>query len=168
MSKILLSQSAIRWCWISVVVIILDQITKFLAVVYLPFSQAVPVLPFFNLALAHNMGAAFSFLGQRGGWTAWLFGGFAVVISIFILVWLTRIQKTERWLAIALAFILGGALGNLIDRIHAGYVIDFIQLYYKQFYWPAFNIADSAIFVGAVMLGIEMLFLKHPQHGSAK
>ena len=161
LEKIKLSQSALRWSWISLLVIIADQITKFLAIVYLPFNQAIPILPFFNLALAHNRGAAFSFLGQRGGWTAWLFGSFAVIISVLIVTWLTRLNKTERWLAIALALILGGAIGNLIDRVHYGFVIDFIQLYYKQWYWPAFNIADSAICVGAVMLGIEMLFLKN-------
>lgn len=162
-SKINLSQSALRWCWISVLIIILDQVTKFLAVALLPFDRAVPVLPFFNLALAHNMGAAFSLLGQAGGWTAWLFGGFAVVISVLIIIWLRRINKSQRWLAVALTLILGGALGNLIDRIHYGFVIDFIQLYYKNWYWPAFNVADSAICVGAVMLAIEMLFSKSHQ-----
>lgn len=158
MKKIALSQTGIRWIWISILVIIVDQITKFLAIVFLPFNQAVPILPFFNLALAHNMGAAFSFLGNKGGWTAWLFGIIAVVISILIIFWLTRVSRSERWLAIALTLILGGAVGNLIDRIHYGFVIDFIQLYYKNWYWPAFNIADSAICIGAVMLAMEMFF----------
>src|SRR5437588_4398576 len=140
-----LSQSAIRWVWISILVIIVDQFTKYLATQYLPFLTAVPILPFFNLTLMHNMGAAFSLLGARGNWTAWLFGGFAAIISVLILFWMSRIPKNSYWLAVALALILGGAIGNLIDRISYSYVIDFIQFYYGKYYWPAFNIDDSAI-----------------------
>lgn len=160
MTKIAISQSAVRGCWIALLVIILDQITKAVMLQYLQVNQAIPVLSFFNLVLAHNVGAAFSFLAHSGSLALWLFGGFAVVISAVIIGWLSRTPATQRWLAVALNLILGGALGNLIDRIHHGYVVDFIQVYYHQWYWPAFNVADSAITVGAIMLGIDALFFQ--------
>lgn len=150
--------SAISWLWLSVLVIALDQIVKHVVVAYLPYNQAVPVLSFFNLALSHNTGAAFSFLANAGSWAPWVLGGFATLISAVILFWLLRTPRTYRLLGFALALILGGALGNLIDRIHYGYVIDFLQVYYKQWYWPAFNVADSAITVGAILLGVEIIF----------
>jgi signal peptidase II len=166
LSKIKLSQSAVRWIWISILIIVLDQLTKWLIVQNLAFGKVIPVLPFFNLTLLYNMGAAFSLLGRAGGWTPWLFGGFAVVISVLIIIWMKRIPKTSYWLSVSLALILGGALGNLIDRIHQGYVVDFIQVYYQHWYWPAFNIADSAITVGAIMLGIEVLFMHKKSENS--
>jgi signal peptidase II len=126
----------------------------------LSFSEFVPVLPFLNLTLLHNTGAAFSFLGHSGQLGSLVFGGFAIVISVIIIIWLLRIPKNKYWLSVSLALILGGALGNLIDRIHHGYVIDFIYFYYHDWYWPAFNIADSAICIGAIMLGVEVLFSK--------
>lgn len=158
LNKIKLSQSAIRWIWISIIVIVLDQITKYLIKQNLALGQVIPILPFFNLTLSYNMGASFGFLGAAGAWTAWLFGGFALVISILIVSWMRRVEKNHYWLSIALALILGGALGNLIDRLHQSYVTDFIQIYYGHWYWPTFNVADSAITVGAIMLGVELLF----------
>lgn len=156
--KKLIYPSALRWIWISVLVIILDQITKFIALSFLTYGQALPITSSFNLTLLHNMGAAFSFLNQKGHSASWLFGGFAVFISIVIIIWMKRLPKSDRWVGIALALILGGAVGNLVDRILHGFVIDFIQVYYKQWYWPAFNIADSAICIGAVMLLIEVIW----------
>ncbi len=155
--------NALHWLWISVLVIIADQITKFFAVYYLPFSQPLMIFPFFNLMLLYNTGAAFSMLGHAGEWASWLFAGLAVLISILILLWLHRTPKANAWLGVALTLILGGAIGNLIDRISHGFVIDFIQLHLQQYYWPAFNIADSAICVGAVMVAIEVLF-RHKKH----
>lgn len=159
MNKVVTRQpNALSWVWISVLIIIVDQVTKFFAVYYLPFSKPLTVLPFFNLMLLYNTGAAFSMLGHAGEWASWLFAGLAVIISIVILSWLYRTPKANAFLGAALALILGGAIGNLIDRISHGFVIDFIQLHLNQFYWPAFNIADSAICVGAVMVAIEILF----------
>ena len=148
-----------RWYWwLSGSVIVLDQVTKFLAETLLTFHQPVPVLPSFNLLLTYNTGAAFSFLAGAGGWQRWFFLGLGLLVSIGLIVWLRRLKPTETRLATALALILGGAIGNLIDRAWLGQVIDFIQLYYQHWYWPAFNLADSAITVGAALLVLDSLW----------
>jgi signal peptidase II len=116
------------------------------------------VTPFFNLTLAYNTGAAFSFLDSAPGWQIWFFGVIALVVSATLLIWLKRLPRQQWWLSIALACIIGGALGNLWDRVSYGHVIDFIQLHAYSFYWPVFNIADSAICLGAMMLVLEALF----------
>ena len=150
---------AARWYWwLSGSVIVLDQVTKFLAETLLTFHQPVPVLPSFNLLLTYNTGAAFSFLAGAGGWQRWFFLGLGLLVSIGLIVWLRRLKPTETRLAAALALILGGAIGNLIDRAWLGQVIDFIQLYYQHWYWPAFNLADSAITVGAALLVLDSLW----------
>ena len=118
--------------------------------------------------LTYNTGAAFSFLAGAGGWQRWFFLGLGAAVSIGLIIWLWRLKPGEQWLAMALALILGGAVGNLIDRAWLGQVIDFIQLYYDRWYFPAFNLADSAITLGAVLLVLESLWsrnagdLKHP------
>jgi signal peptidase II len=150
--------SGLRWLWLSGLVIVVDQLTKWLAEYYLLYAQPLPVLPFFNLTLLYNTGAAFSFLADAGGWQRWFFLILALVISIALVIWLSRLNKEDTRLAIALALVLGGALGNVIDRMVHGHVIDFIQLYYERWFWPAFNIADSAITIGAVLLIIDSLF----------
>lgn len=150
-----------KWLWLSVLVIALDQATKCLAVTFLAMHQPVPVLPSFNLMLTYNTGAAFSFLASAGGWQRWFFLGLGAVVSIGLIVWLGRLQAGEQRLAAALALILGGAVGNLIDRAWLGQVIDFIQLYYDQWYWPAFNLADSAITVGATLLVLDSLWSRN-------
>lgn len=147
----------LRWIWISAFVIVLDLATKWLASTYLVLHEPVAVLPMFNLTLMHNTGAAFSFLSSAAGWQRWFFSIVAVVVSAAIVIWMRRLSGEERWNAIALALILGGALGNLWDRVTLGYVVDFIQIYYERWAWPAFNIADSAICIGAVMLVIDAL-----------
>jgi len=147
----------LKWLWISVVVIILDQVTKYLASTYLQFQIPEPVLPFFNLTLMYNTGAAFSFLSDASGWQRWFFVALAIIISGVIVIWLKKLKSNDLWLAIALAFILGGAIGNVIDRMWLGYVVDFIQVYYDRWYFPAFNIADSAITVGTVLVIIDGL-----------
>lgn len=150
---------AARWYWwLSGSVIVLDQVTKFLAETLLTFHQPVPVLPSFNLLLTYNTGAAFSFLAGAGGWQRWFFLGLGSLVSIGLIVWLRRLKPTETRLATALALILGGAIGNLIDRAWLGQVIDFIQIYYQHWYWPAFNLADSAITVGAALLVLDSLW----------
>ena len=150
---------AARWYWwLSGSVIVLGQVTKFLAETLLTFHQPVPVLPSFNLLLTYNTGAAFSFLAGAGGWQRWFFLGLGSLVSIGLIVWLRRLKPTETRLATALALILGGAIGNLIDRAWLGQVIDFIQLYYQHWYWPAFNLADSAITVGAALLVLDSLW----------
>ena len=147
----------IKWIWLAVAVIIIDQLTKYIASASLIMHQPVAVMPMFNWTLMHNPGAAFSFLADQDGWQRWFFAVIAVVVSIVIVLWIKRLQQHEKWQAIALALILGGAVGNVIDRIWLGYVVDFIQVYYQQWYWPAFNIADSAISIGVVMIIIESI-----------
>ncbi len=149
----------LKWFTLSLIVIVLDQITKLVAVDVLTLYLPEAVFPGFNLTLMHNTGAAFSFLSQAGGWQRWFFILLAIGVSLFIIFWMRSLPADKRWLPIALAFVLGGAIGNLIDRVYLGYVIDFIEVYYKDYYWPAFNIADSAIFIGAVMLIIDAIWL---------
>ena len=118
------------------------------------------MVPFVNLTLTHNTGAAFSLLHRAGGWQRWLFAALAVVVSIAIVIWLKRLPRNARWTAAGLALVLGGALGNLWDRLAHGYVVDFIDFYYGEWHWPAFNVADSAITLGAVMLVAEVVFAR--------
>ena len=148
----------LKWLWLSVVLIILDQITKQLAENLLALYQTVPVIPFFNIVLVYNTGAAFSFLADESGWQRWFFLGLSIVISIVLLIWLGRLKSDQRLQAIALALILSGAIGNLIDRAIYGHVIDFLDIYYDRWHWPAFNLADSAITIGAVLLIFDTLF----------
>jgi signal peptidase II len=146
------------WLGLSGVVVLIDQITKHLADNTLVYAEPVAIVPSFNLTLLYNKGAAFSFLNDASGWQRWFFVFIALAAVAFILYWLKRLGPGERWTAFGLALVLGGAVGNLIDRLMFGHVIDFIQLYYRDFYWPAFNIADSAITLGAAALILHSLF----------
>lgn len=147
-------RGSLRWLWLALAVVVLDQGSKLLVQALLAVHEPVAVLPSLNLFLTYNTGAAFSFLRDAGGWQRWLFVALAVAVSVFILLWLRRVPPENRWLAAALALVLGGAIGNLIDRLSRpdGGVVDFIDVYYGSWHWPAFNLADSAISVGAVML----------------
>lgn len=151
-------RSGLRWIWVAVLVVILDRITKTLALKNLMAYTPVKVMPFFNLTLAYNKGAAFSFLNSASGWQTWMFGGIAIGMSVILLIWLSKISVKQKWVSVALCFIIGGALGNLWDRLMYGHVIDFIQWYVGEWYWPVFNIADSAICVGATMLLLDAVF----------
>lgn len=142
----------LRWLWLTGLVIALDQLSKWLAEQMLVPHVPQTVVPFLNVTLVYNTGAAFSFLSQAGGWQRWFFSLLAVGVSVFIVLWMRRLGPGERWTAAGLAMVLGGALGNLIDRLAYGHVIDFIDLYYRGLHWPTFNIADSAITIGAVLL----------------
>lgn len=147
----------LKWIWLAVVVVFFDQLTKYIASISLELFQPVAVMPMFNWTLMHNLGAAFSFLDDAGGWQRWFFTVIALVVSVVIVLWMKRLEQHEKWQAVALALILGGAVGNLIDRIWLGYVVDFIQVYYQQWYWPAFNLADSAISIGVAMIIIDSI-----------
>ena len=145
----------LKWLWLSLLALVLDQASKLFIDSSMQLYQSIPVIPFFNLTYVHNTGAAFSFLSEAGGWQRWFFAGLAFVISVVIAIWLSRLQKHETLLAVALSLILGGAVGNLIDRLAYGYVIDFLDVYYGAKHWPAFNIADSAITLGVALMLIE-------------
>ncbi len=152
-----------KWLGVSLVVVIVDQLSKFIADAQLVYAEPLPVLPSFNLTLLYNRGAAFSFLSEAGGWQRWFFVAVSVIAVVLLTVWLRKLNSRQWLLALALALVIGGAVGNLIDRLWLGHVVDFIQLYYKSFYWPAFNVADSAITVGAVLLIWDSLFASKTQ-----
>ena len=148
------------WLANAVAIIGLDQLTKYLSVRYLSFNQELSLLPGCDLTLRHNTGAAFSLLADASGWQRWFFVLLAITMSVIICIWLKRLPSDAKQEGFALSLILGGALGNLIDRLIHGYVIDFILLHYQKWQWPAFNVADTAICVGAVLL--IPLLLKNP------
>jgi len=152
----------LSWLWLSVLVFVLDQASKFYFEDALSLYQQIEVIPgYFSWTLAYNTGAAFSFLADSSGWQRWLFALIAVGVSGVLVVWLKRLKVDETWLAIALALVLGGALGNLYDRVAYGHVIDFILVHWQsRWYFPAFNLADSAITVGAIMLALDMFKTK--------
>lgn len=147
----------LRWLWLSALVVVLDLGSKRLAEAYLPYGEPQHILPVFNLTLLHNTGAAFSFLAGASGWQRWFFVVLAVVISAALVRWLTKVPRTDRWLSVAISLVLGGALGNLHDRIVQGYVVDFLHFHWLQHSFPAFNLADSAITVGAIMMALDLL-----------
>jgi len=146
------------WLVLSLLVLVIDQVSKAHFEGKLEMFQQIVVIPdLFSWTLAYNTGAAFSFLADSGGWQRWLFALIAVVVSAVLVVWLKRLGRDDTWLAVALALVLGGALGNLYDRIALGHVIDFILVHWQnRHYFPAFNFADSAITVGAIMLALDM------------
>ena len=146
------------WLWLTLLVLVIDLASKVYFDGALQMYQQIVVIPDdFSWTLAYNTGAAFSFLADSAGWQRWLFALIAVVVSAVLVIWLKRLGRNDTWLAIALALILGGALGNLYDRIAYGHVVDFILVHWQnRWYFPAFNFADSAICVGAVMLALDM------------
>ena len=188
MQQVLNKLGMLKWLWITLVMLILDQATKQIALHTLEWYTAVPVLPHLNWYLTENPGAAFSFLSTAGGWQRWFFTIVALVVSTALVFWLKGLKPQERYSAIGIAFILSGALGNVIDRIIYGHVIDFIQFYYSSaqsclwgfsYYreavgaeciWPAFNVADSAITIGAAFLILELIIdaVRRQKHKAAQ
>ncbi len=158
---------ALRYA-IAVIVVVLDQITKVIADRSLELYEQIVITSFFNITLAYNKGAAFSFLDDAGGWQRWFFTIVSTVVSVVLVVWLYRMSVRERWLGLAISLILGGAVGNLIDRIIYGHVVDFIQVHYAGAYFPSFNIADAAISCGTVILLALMFFDRNPVDGASK
>lgn len=155
-----LSNSGLIWCWVTIVVMGVDRLSKYWVVQNLDFMDPVRITPFFNLTLAYNTGAAFSFLHSASGWQNIFLGGLALIISAVIFVWLSRLPARAAWNCIALCLILGGALGNAWDRALYHYVIDFLSFHLGDWHFAIFNIADSAISVGAFMLIVHWLFLE--------
>lgn len=152
----------LRWLWVSFLALALDQASKIAVKSSMSLRESIEIMPFFNFTYVHNTGAAFSFLADAGGWQRWLFAGLALIISVAIGVWMSKLKQQEVLLAVALSLVLGGAVGNLIDRVSYGYVIDFLDVYYQSWHWPAFNIADSAICVGVFLMLLESFGIGRP------
>jgi signal peptidase II len=145
-----------RWLWLTVVVIGLDQITKLLILEHFAYGERLNLLPVLDLTLAYNTGAAWSFLAAESGWQRWLFTALAVLVSAALVVWLRRLKaRSQGLLACAVSLILAGAVGNVIDRVRLGHVIDFILVYWNEHMFPIFNVADSAITIGAALLLLD-------------
>ena len=151
-----------RWLGLSALIIALDQLSKAAVSGYFILGESLDLMPFFNLVLAHNTGAAFSLLNDADGWQRWLFTAIAVIASAWI-VWLLRKHPQQKLFCLALALILGGALGNLLDRIVYGYVVDFLDFHWQASHFPAFNLADAAITCGALLMLLEG-FMKKPEN----
>jgi signal peptidase II len=173
-------KSMLHWLWLTALVIMLDQGSKLWADAVLTLYQPYEIFPGLSFTLSHNSGAAFSFLAGAGGWQRWLFVALAFAVSGYIIHWIRRLDRQDALLAAALALILGGALGNVIDRLYLGHVIDFIDVFYfsgdclpffslvidnsgGSCHWPAFNLADSSITLGAVLLVIETFSRRRPK-----
>jgi len=150
--------TVLLFLWLSLIVLIIDQLTKYLTIEMLDLYESYQVLPFFNFTYARNYGAAFSFLGDAGGWQKYLFTGIAFAVSGYLIYLLKTTKATHRWMNTAYALVLSGAIGNVIDRLIFGYVVDFLDFDLGFYRWPVFNVADIAIFIGAAMIIIDSLF----------
>lgn len=149
------TRGASNWLWLSIFVILLDQATKALVIGTVKLQDTIALLPFLEIVYLENTGAAFSIFAQASGWQRWFFIVLALSVSVVLMVWLRRIRSDQRFLAVGLSLVLGGALGNVIDRVMHGYVVDFIFFHWRSWYFPAFNIADTAISIGAGCLLID-------------
>lgn len=158
----LVDTGVIRWYLLALAMVLLDQWTKHLANTTLSYGQPVYVLPVFNLTLHYNTGAAFSFLSDAGGWQRWFFIVVSLGVSISLMIWMALIKNQQKLLTFSLCMILAGAVGNLVDRVLLGYVVDFISLHWNNHYFPAFNWADTCITVGAASMLLDMVL--HPDH----
>ncbi len=145
----------LKWLGLSALALVLDQASKLAITSTMQLHDSIALIPSLNLTYVHNTGASFSFLSDAGGWQRWLFAGLAIVISTSLTVWLARLQKYETLLAAAIALVLGGAIGNLIDRLAYGYVIDFVDFYIGSWHFAIFNIADAAISIGVGLMLLE-------------
>jgi signal peptidase II len=152
-------RGALAWLWLSAFIVVADQATKWMIVSSFELFERVQVWPVFGITRLHNTGAAFSFLASAGGWQRWFFITIAFAVTALVVVWLKRMPRQgHHWLAASLALIVGGAVGNVIDRVLHGYVVDFLSFHWNQWFFPAFNVADAAITVGAAILLFESFF----------
>ena len=153
------NKMAFAWLLMSALIVVLDLWTKGIATESLTLYRPVELNSWLNMTLAHNYGAAFSFLSDAGGWQRWLFTGLASVVTVVLIIWLVRLPPEDKLTSAALGLVIGGAIGNLVDRINNGYVVDFIDVYYRNWHWPAFNLADSAITGGVILLLLDGIFV---------
>ncbi len=154
MNKIF-TETGLRWLWLTILWLVIDQVTKQWVASSFNLYESITVLPVFSITYVHNLGAAFSFLADQGGWQRWFFTAIAGIASVVFIVWLAKTPKSQTLLSVAFALMLSGALGNLIDRVLFGYVIDFLDFHWNGSHFPAFNIADSMIFIGAALMILD-------------
>ncbi|KYP97677.1 lipoprotein signal peptidase [Sodalis-like endosymbiont of Proechinophthirus fluctus] len=154
MNKTIMS-TGLRWFWLALLVLVLDLGSKQWVMAHFWLGESVPIIPFINFTYAHNPGAAFSFLADKGGWQRWAFSSIAVIIAVVLMVMMYRSNKRARLSNTAYAMIIGGALGNLFDRMVHSVVIDFIDFYVSDWHWPTFNVADTGICIGAVLIALD-------------
>ncbi|MCX7125956.1 MAG: signal peptidase II [Gammaproteobacteria bacterium] len=152
------NKTASPWILLSVLIIALDQLTKYLVQQNIAAHQTIKIFPFLNFILRFNDGAAFSFLGAQNGWQIYLLSGISIAVSLVLIIWLTRLARSEWWIAVPVSLVLGGALGNLIDRVRYGFVTDFIDFHVKNWHYATFNVADSAVCVGAAWLILRLIY----------
>ncbi|QIL84996.1 lipoprotein signal peptidase [Vibrio sp. HDW18] len=150
-------QSGLRWLWLALLMFIADITIKWVVMNNMGYGwgNRIEILPFFNLLYVHNYGAAFSFLSDQQGWQRWLFTGIAFAVTGMLTYWMRRLPASDKWNNIAYALIIGGALGNVFDRVVHGFVVDYLDFYWASYHWPAFNLADSAICIGAAMIILD-------------
>jgi signal peptidase II len=154
---VILQKSQIKWLGLALIILVLDQLSKYYIQQQLDFNHPLDLLPWFNFRLLHNTGGAFSFLSTASGWQRWFLSGIALGLIMALCFWLFSLSAKARLKAMGLSLVIGGALGNLLDRVYYGYVIDFIELHYQNWSWPVFNLADSAITLGAFIIMLTML-----------
>ncbi|MEI8655417.1 MULTISPECIES: signal peptidase II [Vibrio] len=152
-----LKQSGVRWLWLALLVFVADIGIKLVVMNSMGYGweNRIEILPFFNLLYVHNYGAAFSFLSDQAGWQRWFFTAIAFVVTGFLAFWMRRLPASDKWNNIAYALIIGGAVGNVFDRVVHGFVVDYLDFYWGNYHWPAFNLADSAICIGAAMIILD-------------
>lgn len=159
MTKVLFSlkQSGVRWLWLAALVFVADISIKLVVMNNMGYgwTNRIEILPFFNLLYVHNLGAAFSFLSDQPGWQRWFFTGIAFVVSAMLIIWMRKLPAAESWNNPAYAMVIGGALGNVFDRLVHGFVVDYLDFFWGNYHWPAFNLADAAICIGAVMIVLD-------------
>lgn len=148
-----------KWLWLSAAVVVLDQISKWIASHQLSLHEPVEILPHLNLTLVHNRGASFGLLGEADGWQRWFFIVLAIAVSIYLYRWLVSLTPEARWTGTGLVLIIGGAIGNMLDRLILGYVVDFVDVYYGAYHWPVFNLADGSIVLGAMIVIMGALLI---------
>ncbi|OLQ87570.1 signal peptidase II [Vibrio ponticus] len=152
-----LKESGVRWLWLALVIFIADIAIKLVVMNNMGYgwNNRIEILPFFNLLYVHNYGAAFSFLSDQAGWQRWLFTGIAFVVTAMLTYWMSKLPAKEKWNNIAYAMIIGGAIGNVFDRVVHGFVVDYLDFYWGTYHWPAFNLADTTICIGAAMIILD-------------
>ncbi|ELL7086469.1 signal peptidase II [Vibrio fluvialis] len=152
-----LKQSGVRWLWLALLVFVADIAIKLVVMNSMGYGweNRIEILPFFNLLYVHNYGAAFSFLSDQAGWQRWLFTGIAFAVIGLLAFWMRRLPFSDKWNNMAYALIIGGAVGNVFDRVVHGFVVDYLDFYWGTYHWPAFNLADSAICIGAAMIILD-------------